>query len=244
MNLRAKKHKGPIQDVLNFKLIQTLTDEKVETIFAHSLAPWVPPLGSLHNLNISKEEAIEAVEPQLTEETNNNAIILFTDGSFSPEGGGAAAVSATHSSQLTINQKCRFSNHETELLGIKLAAQLILKLLRDQSPHSLDVAVFCDNQGVLKLIHDTPQASSGQHLVISIRSIFRTLPPDLKLRIYWSPGHAGIELNKREDELAKEAAQNREDCISLPSSLGSLKQEINKAFNVKWLILKPGKNRY
>lgn len=244
MTLKARKHKGPIQDVLHFEVLQTLTRDRIETIFAHSFGPWTPPLGSLHNLNLSKEEAVEKIKQQLKEESNNNSIVIFTDGSVSPEGGGAAAASTTMSLQQTISQSCRHSNHEAELIGIRLAAQLTSTLLKNQRTFAQDVAIFSDNQGVLRLIHDAPRATTGQHIIINIRSIFRTLPENLQLKFYWTPGHAGITLNEEADTLAKEATKKQDEGIFLPSSLGSLKQEVNKAFNVKWLTLKPGKNRY
>lgn len=131
-----------------------------------------------------------------------------------------------------------------ELLGIKLAAQLANQLSTHSRSCPSDIAIFSDNQSVLNLIHDVPRASSGQHLIMNIRATFRALPNNPEVRFYWAPGHAGIELNEVADSLAKEAAANQTDSITLPSSLGSLTRQINSTFNVNRLLFKPGKNLY
>lgn len=244
LNLKSTKHKGPVQDVLSFEFFHQLASLNVETIYAHSLAPWTKPLGSLHNLELTKDTAIERVRQQTLEEDLKESIVIFTDGSFSSEGGGAAAVSKSLSINQSISHSSKFSNHEAELVGIKLAAQLANQVLKRLGSRPAEVAIFSDNQGVLSLIHDTPRASSGQHLVLSIRSAFRALPNVSKIRFYWSPGHVGIDLNEHADALAKEATTNSASVTILPSSLGSLKREVKINFNVKNLILKPGKFPY
>jgi ribonuclease HI len=180
----------------------------------------------------------------MKDEENKNSIIIFTDGSVTQEGGGAAAVTDSLHLSVSIEQSQVFSNHETELIGISLAARLAKDLIRQRIQQAPDIAIFSDNQGVLRLIHDTPRASSGQHLTIQIRSLFKQLPIDTAIRFYWTPGHAGIELNEKADNLAKQATTNQVESIKIPASLGSLKRLTKDKFHIKHLPLKPGTKPY
>lgn len=244
LNLKSTKLKGPIQDVLNSDLLRRLARVNIETIYAHSLAPWTEPLGSLHNLDLSKEEATVRVHQQIEEEESKDSLVIFTDGSFSPEGGGAAAVAKSLSVNQAISHSNHFSNHEAELVGIKLAVQLTTTILQSSRSKPNEVAIFSDNQGVLNLVHDIPRSTSGQHLILSIRAAFRALQHVSKIRFYWSPGHVGIELNELADSLAKDAVTDNSNSITLPASLGSLKKVVKDQFNVNNLVLRPGKNPY
>jgi ribonuclease HI len=217
---------------------------KIETIHPYPFPPWAKPVGTLHNLNKSKEETIDLIPKQLKEEEEKNSIIIFTDGSVNQEGGGASAVSNSNHKTLSLQHPHLFSNHETEILGLSLAAQLAKDSLRGRTQSPPDVAIFSDNQGVLKLIHDIPSATSGQHLIIRTRLILTSLPTDATIRWYWTPGHAGIELNERADELAKQAANAQTSPLQLPASLGSLKRLTKNRFNAKCFPFRPGSKTF
>lgn len=51
------------------------------------------------------------------------------------------------------------------------------------------------------------------------------------MALYWTPGHEDVELNEKADEAAKKAAEDREDALTLPLSLGGLLQHTRKIFN-------------
>lgn len=238
--LTMVKHKSPIQDMIETNSFRDLIEEELETIFPHSFPPWTKLRRKIINLGKSKEEVSEMIPQQIMEEEENGSFVYFTDGSASKDGGGAAVVSKYNDKTASLDKSIPVSNHETELLGILLASQLAVNEIRTFRKDNLVVAIFSENQGVLRLINDIPRATSGQHLVIKIQALFRQLPGNTTINLYWTPGHAGIELNEKADELAKLAATEQTNPFRLPASLGSVKKKCNTFFNTKSFPFRPG----
>lgn len=243
----VSKHKSPIQDMIDIDFFRKLSNRKIEIIYPHSFPPWTKTLDALHNLGRNKDEVIDLVPKQVRDEEERGSLVIFTDGSISSEGGGATAVSMQSQELCAIKNFQHVSNHEAELLGILLAAKLAKKSLRTCIARTPDIAIFGDNQGALSLINDIPRASSGQHIIIRTLSLFRQLPEDSTIRLYWTPGHAGIELNEKADDLAKQAATDQSgqtEVFYLPASLGSLKRRTKSKFSLKHFPLKPGRKPF
>lgn len=240
LNKAPTTHKSPIQDMINIDFFKSLTTIKSETIFPHSFPPWTKLSNTIHNLETPKDELVEAIPQQVLEEEESGSIVIFTDGSVNDKGGGAAAVSKTANRSVSVRKTEWFSNHEMELLGVLLAVQLAKELIRKSPTPIPALAIFSDNQGVIQLIHDLPRATSGQHLVIQIQSLIKQLPTNLKTKLFWTPGHAGIELNEKADELAKQATVTQRQIFKLPASLGSLKKILKTLTNPKFFPFKPG----
>lgn len=240
----SKKHKSPIQDLLRFEEFRDLTTTKIETIFPHSFPPWSNTKFNLLNLDKRKEEVLELIPRQVEEAEKSGAIVIFTDGSASEEGGGAAAVSSQSDKSISVAKTDIFSNHETELLGLLLASQLAKELLRRSDRRVQDIMIFSDNQSVLQLVHDIPRATSGQHLVIKAISSLQQLSSDSIIKLCWTPGHAGIELNEKADVLAKQAVVDQNPIIQLPASLGSLTKIVKRQFHPRLFPFKPGTKPY
>lgn len=60
--------------------------------------------------------------------------------------------------------------------------------------------------------------------------------------MYWTPGHEAIKLNKRADQAAKEAAENPEETLILPTSLGGLLRHTKTLFHKREAVsIKPYK---
>lgn len=164
------KHKNPIQDAIQSHVLRDIIGtEQMETIWPHPNPPWTAPLGSLHNLNLKKDEAQKEVTNQILEEQDKNSILLFMDGSLTEEGAGAAATAGDTEKSLTIGPRKNISNYETELTGILLALQ-IANWEQLKRPLS-DVAIFGDNTSALKATHKPPTNSTGQHLIIKIKAL-------------------------------------------------------------------------
>lgn len=240
LSAKQSKHKSPIQDMLSIESFSELTKAKIETVYHHSFPPWAKTRSTVHNLDLSKEEAMKVIPRQVAEEEEEGSIIIFTDGSASEEGGGAAAVSTALHKSCSVDTTSIFSNHEMELLGILLASQLAKEIIKDNTNQSLTLSIFSDNQGVLRLVQDTPRASSGQHIVIKIQTLLRQLPPNITIKLFWTPGHAGIELNEKADTLAKQATTDQQNSYQLPASLGSLKKKVKVYSNPKFFPFRPG----
>lgn len=243
MNLTPTKHKSPIQDMLQFEVFRELSRNTTEAIYPFSFPPWFNSRFKLLNLEKKKEEAQELVPQQVSEAISKGSIVIFTDGSASSEGGGASAVSSSSSKVISIDKTRIFSNHETELIGIFLAAQLAKQLIRDSPVRNPEVMIFGDNQGVLRLVQDTPRATSGQHLVIKTITLLRQLSCS-SVNLCWTPGHVGIELNEEADQLAKQATIDQQKKFKLPASLGSLKQKSKNTFHPSLFPFKPGSRPY
>lgn len=221
--LRSKtiKHKSPIQDMLGWEFFRDLVNLEMETIYPNPFPPWARTRSTLHNLDLSKDKAVKLIPSKVTKEEEEGAVVIFTDGSASDEGGGAAAVSTMSSSSFSVKKSSIFSNHGTELLGILLAALLAKEITRCTSDQCSTIAIFSENQGVLRLVHNIPRAMSGQHLVIKIQTLFRQLPPNINVKLVWTPGHAGIELNEKADILARQTSTEQQKEYRLPASLGT-----------------------
>lgn len=238
--LSLNKHKSPIQDMLGFDILNKLIEEEMEVIYPHSFPPWTKIRSTLHNLDKPRDKIQEVIPQQVKEEEEKGSLVIFTDGSASADGGGAAAVSSSTNKTLSLPRSSFFSNHETELLGILLASQLAREQIRTSRICNPVIAMFGDNQGVLRLVNDIPRATSGQHLVIKIQTILRQLPENTKINLYWTPGHAGIDLNEKADELAKQASSEQTNSYRLPASLGSLKKKCKASSNLKLFPFRPG----
>lgn len=244
LNTSSNKHKSPIQDTTDIGFLRELAELEIETIYPYSFPPWTKTRSQVHNLDLSKDEAIEKIPKQVEEEVKKGSMVVFTDGSASEDGGGAAAVSATQHRSLSVKKTRIFSNHEMELLGILSASQLAKEYIRINSNHFPSLAIFSDNQGVLRLVNDIPHSTSGQHLIIKIQTLFRQLPPDTTIKLFWTPGHAGIELNEKADSLAKQASMEQQNDYWLPASLGSLKRRIKSSSSPRIFPFRPGSKPY
>ncbi|KAG0140452.1 hypothetical protein CROQUDRAFT_100103 [Cronartium quercuum f. sp. fusiforme G11] len=140
------------------------------------------------------------------DERTNDALVVFTDGSYLQDtGGGAAAASLDEIRMATFTPPAAFSNNEMELMGITLG-------------------VAHDSQAALRATHFPVQPKSGQSLVKFLKHQLRQLPEDATIYLYWTPGHEGIPLNEKADTAAKRAAKEEGRKTHLPTSLTNLLQ--------------------
>lgn len=237
---QALKQKSPILDMIELNAFRNLIADVMETIFPYSFPPWAKTRNTLVNLEKPRDEVTDLIPQQVIEEEENGSFVFFTDGSANNKGGGAAAVSKSIAKSAAVHKDTLFSNHEMELLGILLASQLATDLVKVSKKKDPTVAIFSDNKGVLRLVNDIPKATSGQHLVIKIQATLRQLPNNTTVKLYWTPGHAGIELNEKADVLAKLAATEQSERWDLPASLGSVRKKCNSLYNLKQFPFRPG----
>ncbi|MBW0487990.1 hypothetical protein O181_027705 [Austropuccinia psidii MF-1] len=145
----------------------------MEPLVLFPLEPWAqshnPPL----NCNMPKEEAIPIVTSQLKEVFREGTAIYFTDGSFSIDNTGAAAVEV-NGSKRGIKELApkNIAKAQMELEGIKLALQDLLS--RTAWDHKLQrLIIFSDSQGMLKKVSYPIQLTGAQQNSIGV------LPPSL-----------------------------------------------------------------
>ncbi|KAA1130480.1 hypothetical protein PGTUg99_050034 [Puccinia graminis f. sp. tritici] len=195
-------------------LLMTPTDqhsfpaEKMESIHPVPAPPWTKPISTILNSTDKRAEALQRIPQQLQQEIQNQTLVIFSDGSWIPEkGAGAAAV--VHPSGASIAARLdpaeSISNFETELIGIRLAMHMAQEVLEaDLSCYYTDIAIFSDNQGALLRSADPISLTPGQYLYAD--NFFHMKLLGRTIRLYWCPGHEGIEANEKANTLAKTAA--------------------------------------
>ncbi|MBW0508272.1 hypothetical protein O181_047987 [Austropuccinia psidii MF-1] len=92
------------------------------------------------------------------------------------------------------------------------------------------IAIFSDSQEALKSTTLLKRKTPGQHLTTKVFKNFQNRSPCFSIKLYWCPGHTGIQQNEEVDKLAKEAATST--AISQHTlyhiSISKLKQKTNR----------------
>ena len=97
------------------------------------------------------------------------------------------------------------TNNIAELTGILRAAELV--------PAGAAAVVHTDSQYSIGVLTKGWKAKANQELVASVKSALATRRG---WRLVYVPGHAGVPLNERADELAREAISRRASKLPLP----------------------------
>lgn len=229
----AKLHRSPIVNMVRMEDFESIHNIQCEIIQPFPSPPWENPVGTLMNLELTRTEAKEQVLQQVAEEEKSGALVIFTDGSLSEEGGGAAAVLKVESRNLSCNPY-GVTNNELELLAIGLAVAQFQDIRRDANiaqPYNA-IAIFSDSQIALKRTHDPLTPTSMQYLAKSVKSFLTNLT-DTPIRLYWTPGHEDIEMNELADKKAKQAAGKKVTTRLMPLSLSSLLQITRSTFHLR-----------
>jgi ribonuclease HI len=164
----------------------------------------------LKNLDTPKEEAIIAVKSLISlHQSDPTRLLIFCDGSFHPEKGGAgAAVCPARNvfSSYALGGSTLVSNHKSEAVGVLAAMGLARTLSTD--PTIRQLVVLVDNQGVIRRIGGPVTPKPGQQLFDMIFASMSELPCHLDVSFVWCPGHRDIMGNELADRLAKEALES------------------------------------
>ncbi|PLW06392.1 hypothetical protein PCASD_25848 [Puccinia coronata f. sp. avenae] len=169
------------------------------------------PRANFLHLQLSKEEAVEATTSLVSAPQNSNSWIVYTDGLYDPENGGASAavcpeLTMAISAALGVNPY--YSNHECEAIGLFLALQL-LKQAMGQERRSR-AFILTDNMGVICRLENYNQAKPGQYIFQEIAALWKDIQADINLTFVWCPGHRGIQGNEAADFLAKDTTERNE----------------------------------
>lgn len=120
--------------------------------------------------------------------------------------------------------------YEAELVGIKMALKVILRMVKQNSSSNISYFILADNQSaLLNAFH--PLHSPGQqirsHLLHLHQEILKA-SPTVSITLAWVPGHQGIEGNEEADEWAKKAARGElevEEVVEEDSEAAREKEE-------------------
>lgn len=159
-------------------------------------------------------------------------MVIFTDGSFTQGvGGGAAIATSTTTAAHAYGPTEGISNYEMEGMAIMIALIQFRKIMEDNADQYKALAIFSDSQAALELFANPMKPKTLQYLARFLRRSCQGTREEIRVSLYWTPGHEGIELNEKADEAAKKAAEDREETLMLPISLGGLLQHTRKVFN-------------
>ena len=155
-----------------------------------------------------------------------NTYIIYTDGSKSNTGVGAASVFPD--SVTKIGLPLNTSVFTAELTALEAALGNI------SSANVKSVTIFSDSRSALDAIN---QFSPKNHLVRNIQQkIHQIITSGCKIEICWIPAHIGIKGNEEADQAAKEASSLNITVKEIPIGdwISSAKPLIFQDWQTKW----------
>ncbi|GAA6025710.1 hypothetical protein JCM10207_008978, partial [Rhodosporidiobolus poonsookiae] len=212
---RPKTHPSPLHRALAAFPSLLTRSLLVEPIVPLHLPPWEPEPGARIVIADSKEEAA-LTHTRLLAALPSSHLVAYSDGSLLDGRAGAGVLlRAALDGQVSELERGRAmgqsqSVYAAELEGARLALATSIPLV----PAGFRaILVALDNQSVL-LQPFSPSPSAGQSLRLALCTLARHLnktEPGCALTLLWVPGHVGVDGNKRADELAKSAAESRDE---------------------------------
>lgn len=162
------------------------------------------------------------------------ACVVFTDGSYIQDvGAGAAIAMKQHTARCANGPVKGISNYEMETMAFMLALTKFKQLIDTDSNAFKSLAIFSDSQAALDLISRPLHPTTLQYLARYVIRTQNMIPPHYQIRLYWTPGHEGVQLKEEADKEAKMAAEGNTDPVMLPFSLGSLLRHTKEVFKKK-----------
>ncbi|XP_070389348.1 uncharacterized protein [Dermacentor albipictus] len=147
-------------------------------------------------------------------------LLIYTDGSVTPDGSGAAACTAPDISE-TRQCRLRFAASSTvaEIAAIYLAADLLL-----EHPNIVSAAIFIDSREALcMLARDYARVPLVLRVGCKLQHIVNQ---GCDLVLQWIPAHIGLQGNKEADSLAKAAHGERFPLTHLVMSFDAAKTAV------------------
>ncbi len=128
--------------------------------------------------------------------------IAYTDGACSgnpgPCGSGVVMIAPDGKMAEGYDYLGTGTNNVAELTGILRA----LEACPEDAP---GIAVHTDSQYAIGVLTKGWKAKANQALILKIKEVLARVSRTTKVRMVYVPGHAGIAMNERADELAREA---------------------------------------
>jgi len=157
-----------------------------------------------------KEKAAAAIQP-----VPKDAWTVYADGACSgnpgPAGLGIVIVGPDGKSHEGYEYLGIATNNIAELTAILRAAELV--------PAPASAVVHTDSQYSIGVLTKGWKAKANQELVANVKDALGKRAKTGSWRLQYVPGHAGVPLNERADELAREAVRTR--ASRLPDRPGS-----------------------
>lgn len=131
-----------------------------------------------------------------------NAVIAYADGACSgnPGPAGLGVVAMNGDERVELSEYLGVgTNNIAELTAIQRVAERF-------SGSATPVHVYTDSSYSIGVLTKNWKAKANQELIASVKSAMRKVP---SIELHYVPGHAGVALNERADELARAAVVAR-----------------------------------
>ena len=191
-----------------------------------------------------KEEALAAAK-----EWREHNTTVWTDGSRMEN--GAVGAAAVYKERDAWRGAGTYLGRNKEVFDAEVfAIHQALHIINDRDESNTEYTVFSDSQAAISRVqHD--RTGRGQALAIAtIRTARAITDRGNNITLRWTPSHAGVEGNERADDMAKRAADGREESAP-PSYLGEASlshlsrvvAEARSSATVAWIRDHCGRNR-
>lgn len=99
------------------------------------------------------------------------------------------------------------SNYKIETTALMMASVQFNQMTSKSSDCFTSLDIFKNNQAAPDLLAKPLQTDSLQYLSWFLLRSYRKIQSHLQIRLYWTPGHKGIDMNEQADEAAKKAKE-------------------------------------
>ena len=160
-------------------------------------------------------------------------LVMWTDGSKLDNGNSGAAVCWRDKRLDRWKQKSVFLGKNKEILDAELWAisdALVIAIRETSNANNTPITIFCDSQKALQAIQHPPSHKENRFLRGQIYHKAKKLQNiGHPVVCRWTPGHSGLEGNKRADLMAKNRAEKGGKQAECWSSLAYIKEILAQA---------------
>jgi ribonuclease HI len=204
---------------------------KMEKILPIHIPPW-----SIANFKVDIGASKDIALSQHIVRPREEAVTIYTDGSRTKDGVGAAAfcIGTNATESRGMGQTKAQNIFPAELMGINLGCILAIRAL--ETMRVGEVTIYCDSQATLKSLLNPFETKSSRSVLTNTFDRLQSIGeqhPDVTVNLIWCPGHKGILGNEIVDGAAKSATHLPPEGGDI-TCLSSLKEYIKKQTREKW----------